>query len=140
MAGMLRFGMSGLPPEGVDDAVFMDELVSRGHSAYELGFTKDFPWKEKRCVAFGKAAAERGIDLSLHAPYFATLTGADDEKAKAQLDRKTKAFKAIDADKSGELCLKEFTAGPQKQHKKKADGAKPKKDGAAKKEKKAAQP
>ena len=79
---MLRFGMSGLPPDGVDDAVFLDSLVARGHTAYELGFTKGFSWKEKRCRAFGEAAAQRGIDLSLHAPYFAILTGDDDEKAK----------------------------------------------------------
>lgn len=92
--------MSGLPPEGVDDAKFLDGLIARGHSAYELGFTKEFPWKEKRCVAFGEAAAERGIDVSLHAPYFAILTGDDDEKAKlpvAALEHSMKLGKALGA-------------------------------------------
>ena len=100
MAGMLRFGMSGLPPDDVDDATFFDGLIARGHSAYELGFTKGFPWKEKRCQAFGRAAAERGIDVSLHAPYFAILTGDDDEKAKqpvAALEHSMKLGKALGA-------------------------------------------
>jgi len=100
MVAMLRFGMSGLPPNDVDDVVFLDGLVARGHVAYELGFTKDFPWKEKRCVAFGKAAAERGIDVSLHAPYFAILTGDDDDKAKlpvAALEHSMKLGKALGA-------------------------------------------
>lgn len=100
MADMLRFGMSGLPTEDGDDATFLDGLIARGHSAYELGFTKGFPWKEKRCQAFGRAAAERGIDVSLHAPYFAILTGDDDGKAKqpvAALEHSMKLGKALGA-------------------------------------------
>jgi deoxyribonuclease IV len=78
----ITFGISGMPPEGVDDAEFLDGLVARGHRAFELSFTKGFPWKERRCAAFGSAAAERGIALSIHAPYFAILTSDDPDKAK----------------------------------------------------------
>ena len=81
---MIRFGVSGLPPDG-DDAAFLDDLVERGHGAYELAFVKGFPWKERRCKAFGELAAERGIALSAHAPYFAILTVEDEEKRKQTL-------------------------------------------------------
>ena len=79
---MIRFGISGLPPDDGDDAAFLDSLVARGHSAYELAFVKGFPWKERRCERFGALAAERGVAISIHAPYFAILTSDDPEKAK----------------------------------------------------------
>ncbi|RPI23603.1 MAG: hypothetical protein EHM57_03765, partial [Actinobacteria bacterium] len=82
---MIRFGISGLPPEDGDDAAFLDDLVARGHQAYELSFVHGFPWKEKRCRAFGEMAAERGIALSVHAPYFAILTVDDEERRKQTL-------------------------------------------------------
>ena len=78
----MRFGISGLPPEGVEDEAFLDGLVAQGHTAIELGFTKDFPWKEARCEAFGALAVARGVAVSLHAPYFAVLTSEDEDKAK----------------------------------------------------------
>ncbi len=78
---MIRFGVSGLPPPDVDDGLFLDRLVGEGRSAYELAFVKDFPWNERRCEKFGTAAAERGVWVSVHAPYFAILTVEDEEKA-----------------------------------------------------------
>lgn len=78
---MIRYGTSGMPPPGMSDEEFLDGLVERGYGAYELAFVKDFPWKEKRCAEFGEKAAERGIWLSIHAPYFAVLTVQDEEKA-----------------------------------------------------------
>ena len=79
---MIRFGISGLPPVDGDDAAFLDGLAVRGHTAYEMSFVGGFPWKEKRCAMFGALAAERGIAVSIHAPYFAILTSDDPEKAK----------------------------------------------------------
>jgi bifunctional non-homologous end joining protein LigD len=77
---VIRFGVSGLPPDG-DDAAFLDGQVALGRRAYELAFVKDFPWKERRCREFGELAAERDVRLSIHAPYFAILTVAEEEKA-----------------------------------------------------------
>jgi len=77
---MISFGISQLPPPGVGDGEYLDSLVERGFDAVELPFVTDFPWKEKRCAAFGEAAAERGIRVSVHAPYFATLTPEDPDK------------------------------------------------------------
>ncbi len=82
---MIRFGISGLPPEDGDDAAFLDRLVERGHEAYELAFVKGFPWKERRCAKFGALAAERGIALSVHAPYFAVLTVEEPDNRKQTL-------------------------------------------------------
>ena len=79
---MIRYGYSGLPRGGVGDGEFLDGLVERGHEAFELAFTRGFPWKEQRCARFGREAAERGIRLSIHAPYFAVLTVADEDRAK----------------------------------------------------------
>lgn len=96
---MIRFGISGLPPDG-DDAAFLDSLVDRGHTAYELAFVHGFPWKGRRCRAFGELAAERGIALSVHAPYFAILTVEDPEKRKqtlAGLEHTMKLGKALGA-------------------------------------------
>lgn len=79
---MLSFGISGLPPNDMEDADFLDGLLAAGHTAFELGFTKDFPWKERRCESFGALAAERGVAVSLHAPYFAVMTAEEGDKAK----------------------------------------------------------
>src|SRR3989304_2951488 len=67
----IRFGVSRLPPGDGRDAGFLDEIVEKGHRALELPFVDGFPWKEKRCQAFGELAAERDIRISVHAPYFA---------------------------------------------------------------------
>ncbi len=75
----ISFGISNLPADQ-DDAAFLDGLVALGHRALELPFTKSFPWKEDRCASFGRLAAERGIALSVHAPYFAMLTIEDAER------------------------------------------------------------
>lgn len=79
---MIRFGISGLPPADGNDAAFLDGLVAQGHEAYELAFVQGFPWKEKRCARFGELAAERGIALSVHAPYFAVLTVEEEDRGK----------------------------------------------------------
>ncbi len=82
---MIRFGISRMPPEGVTDGEWLDSLVARGHDAVELPFVTGFPWKEKRCAEFGALAAERGVAVSVHAPYFAVLTVDDPEKRKKTL-------------------------------------------------------
>jgi len=94
---MIRFGISRLPP-GDDDGAFLDDLVARGHQAIELPFVKDFPWKERRCVSFGRLAAERDLDVSVHAPYFAILTVEEEDRAKqclAALEHTMKLGKAL---------------------------------------------
>ncbi len=69
-----------MPPEGVEHGDWLDSLLARGHNAVELPFVTGFPWKEKQCARFGELAADRGIAVSVHAPYFAVLTVDDPEK------------------------------------------------------------
>ena len=57
LVSSIRFGISRLPPEDVPDEQFLDDLVAKGHRALELPFVDGFPWKEKRCQAFGELAA-----------------------------------------------------------------------------------
>ncbi len=76
----LAFGISGLPGAEDDDAEFIAALAARGHTALELAFTKGFPWKEDRCESFGRLAADHGLSVSVHAPYFAMLTIDDPER------------------------------------------------------------
>ena len=97
---MIGYGYSGLPPVGVKDDAFLDDLVERDHQAFELAFTRGFPWKERRCARFGRLAAERGIRLSVHAPYFAVLTVADEDRARqcrAALEHTVKLGAELDA-------------------------------------------
>ena len=95
----IRFGISGLPSgEAKEDAAFLDSLVAKGHTAYELAFVTAFPWKEARCSKFGELAAERGIWVSVHAPYFAVLTVDDEDRAKqclAALEHTMKLGRAL---------------------------------------------
>ena len=79
---VIRFGISHTPDDGFDDDAFLDDLAARGHTAFELAFTAGFPWKERRCERFGALAAERGIAVSIHAPYFAVLTIPDEDRSK----------------------------------------------------------
>ena len=89
-----------MPPAGMADGEFLDGLLEKGHQAFELAFTRGFPWKERRCAAFAREAADRGIGLSVHAPYFAVLTVADEDRAKrcrAALEHAVKLGAELDA-------------------------------------------
>jgi len=100
LVSSIRFGISRLPPEDVPDEQFLDDLVAKGHRALELPFVDGFPWKEKRCQAFGELAAERDIRLSVHAPYFAGLTLPDEDRGRqslAALEHTMKLGKALTA-------------------------------------------
>jgi bifunctional non-homologous end joining protein LigD len=96
----IRFGISRLPPQGLADEKFLDDLAAKGHRALELPFVDGFPWKEKRCEAFGRLAAERDIRLSVHAPYFAGLTLPEEDRGRqslAALEHTMKLGKALGA-------------------------------------------
>lgn len=82
MKRVIRFGISHKPEDDFVDEAFLDDLAARGHTAFELGFTAGFPWNEKRIQHFGGLARERGIAVSIHAPYFAVLTLTDEDRAR----------------------------------------------------------
>ena len=95
---MIRFGISRMPPEDMDEAEWLNGLVEAGHGALELPFVDGFPWNERRCRAFGEMAADCGIAMSIHAPYFAVLTVEDEERRKktiAAVEHSMKLVKAL---------------------------------------------
>ncbi len=97
---MIQFGISRMPPDGIDHGEWLDSLVARGHTAVELPFVTGFPWKEKQCAQFGELAAARGVAVSVHAPYFAVLTVDDPDKRKktlSALEHTMKLGKALGA-------------------------------------------
>jgi bifunctional non-homologous end joining protein LigD len=104
MVLVIRFGISHKPDDDLDDEAFLDDLAGRGHTAFELGFTAGFPWKERRMERFGALAVERGIAVSIHAPYFAVLTIDDEDRSKqcvAALEHTMKLGEAVGA---GIIC------------------------------------
>ncbi len=77
--GRVRFGPSGLPRQDEPEAA-VDELVSLGYDACEIGFATgfwmDYEWAER----LGAAAQERDVLLSVHAPLAGFMGHADDGK------------------------------------------------------------
>ena len=78
---MLQYGISARPDESWDDLGFLESIAAKGDAAFELAFVNGFPWKERRCAEFGDRAATLGVQVSVHAPYFAVLTVQDEQKA-----------------------------------------------------------
>ena len=86
-----------MPPQGVDEAEWLDGLVDAGHGALELPFVDGFPWNERRCGRFGELAAVRGLALSIHAPYFAVLTVEDEERRQKTISAVEHSMKLVKA-------------------------------------------
>ncbi len=86
-----------MPPEEIDNAEWLDGLVAAGHGALELPFVDGFPWNERRCKAFGELAAERGLAMSIHAPYFAVLTVEDEVRRKKTISAVEHSMKLVKA-------------------------------------------
>ena len=80
----LRFGPAGLP-DSKDLQASVDWLVQGGYSACEVQFVKEFTLKEPQAKLLGEMAADAGIRLSVHAPYFAQLTSGDPDRLKLHL-------------------------------------------------------
>ncbi len=97
---MIAYGYSGLPPTDMSDEEFVDSLGEQGFEAFEFAFTRGFPWNKPRCARFGKVASTRGLRLSIHAPYFATLTITDEERSRrcrGALEHTMKLAEAMEA-------------------------------------------
>jgi bifunctional non-homologous end joining protein LigD len=76
----LRFGIAG-HYEGNGPDRLIGELVDDGFDALEVDCTAGFPFDLKAAEALGNEASEAGIRLSAHAPYFASLTVPEDDRA-----------------------------------------------------------
>lgn len=82
------FGTVGSPlstpkkPGGSVGAIY--RLVELGLNALELGWVRAVRVSEETCAAIQAAAAENGVQISIHAPYFINLNADDDEWPKSR--------------------------------------------------------
>lgn len=83
---MIKFGPAG------NDKLFYDEghkstieapewLNKMGLNAFEYSFGKGVLLKDETAIAIGEAMKEKGISVSVHAPYFINFANPDDEMA-----------------------------------------------------------
>lgn len=82
---MIRLGPGGTDGKGYD--VGIAEAAKLGLSAMEVEFTYGVKMKDEDAVRIGKLAAENGITLSVHAPYYVNLASDDLEKVNASVTR-----------------------------------------------------
>ena len=57
-----------------------DYIVKMGLDCYEYQCGRGVNIGEEKAVALGKKAAERGVSLSLHAPYYISMSSLEEEK------------------------------------------------------------
>lgn len=97
---VLRFGPAGVPRdmEGASHLEGLREVARRGLRAMELAFVHQVNIKEKDAPTVRAAAADLGVALSVHAPYYINLNSADGRKLAASKERILKAARI------GALC------------------------------------
>src|SRR5574337_596031 len=83
-----RFGTVGSPigtpkkPGGSVGAIQFSESI--GLTAFELGWVQSVRVLEETCAAIQAAAAEQGVAISVHAPYFINLNANAEEWPKSR--------------------------------------------------------
>ncbi len=82
---MVKFGTAGTDEnfalQGHKKTIEIPTYLSgMGLDAFEYQCGRGVKIKEEAAVAFGKAAAEKGITLSLHAPYYISMSSIEEEK------------------------------------------------------------
>lgn len=80
----IRFGPAGLK-DTKDLKGSIDAVVTAGYAACEVQFVKEFTLKDPEAKLLGEIARDRGVSLSIHAPYFAQLTTKEPDRLKLHL-------------------------------------------------------
>ena len=79
-----KFGTAGLSDsyaaKGFDPQKIAAYTASFGLTAFEYQCGRGVRLAHDKAQALGKAAAAQGITLSVHAPYYISMSGLDDEK------------------------------------------------------------
>ena len=80
-----RFGPAGSCDRSTAEKIKTTEkliewLAAQGLNAFEYQCGRGVMVKEPKGILLGKKAKERGIKLSIHAPYFISLASAEEEK------------------------------------------------------------
>ena len=82
----IKFGPAGLGPTNTALSV-LEKYHELGVRACEIAFTYSVYIKPEDAKVIGKKAAELGIELSIHAPYFVNLNSEEEEKREATKKR-----------------------------------------------------
>lgn len=92
-APRLRFGTSGVPRqmEGASHLDGIREVARLGLDAMELAFVHQVNVSESGATTIRAAAAELGVALSVHAPYYINLNSDDPRKIAASKQRIVRA-------------------------------------------------
>ena len=72
-------------------------LEQFGLNAFEYQCGRGVKISEASAAAFGAAAAEKGIQLSLHAPYFISLSSVEEEKRRGSVNYILQSARAVHA-------------------------------------------
>ena len=82
---MVKFGPSGFCEEFVKEHSHTEEvpdwLLEHGLDAYEYSFNKGIRITDEKAIAINKVFSEKGIQLSVHGPYYINLANPDEEMA-----------------------------------------------------------
>lgn len=78
----VRFGPSGLRDRH-NLRRALDLITQEGYNATEVEFVREFYLNERQCSRLGDLASEYDVYLSVHAPYFATLSVAGEGQPRA---------------------------------------------------------
>lgn len=88
MTASFQFGTVGSPlgtpkkPGGSVGAILFSKSI--GLETLELGWVQSVRVSEATCMAIKQTAAEQGVSLSVHAPYFINLNADEDEWPKSR--------------------------------------------------------
>ena len=88
---MLRFGPAGNAESfallGYKNNLGVPEYLSKmGLSAYEYQAGRGVKISEASAKAFGEKAKEKDISLSIHAPYYISLSSAEEDRKSTRLN------------------------------------------------------
>ena len=82
---MVKFGPSGFCEEFAKEHSHTEEipdwLLSHGLDAYEYSFNKGIRITDEKALSIKEIFAKKGIQLSVHGPYYINLANPDEEMA-----------------------------------------------------------
>lgn len=97
---MVKFGPSGnsasFYAEGNSSTLQAPRWIrARGLDLFEYSFGKGVNMSEATAAAIGREAAENGIEISVHAPYYVNFANPDEDKAKNGHEHLLRSLRAV---------------------------------------------
>lgn len=92
----MRFGPAGYPPGSKGPAEAFDAVRALGLDALEMEFVRGVRVSEAKAEEIGRLAADRGIRLSVHAPYYISFNSEKPETRERSVQWTMDAVRAAD--------------------------------------------